>query len=245
MATKRRIMFYQNKKQGTREIATLYSNKVKDDTVHVPVSVISCLLFFPNMFRRLGATISGERFQLLPLVRLQCDDGVRQMTERASGASRGGWGGQEKDVPRRALQSIGRTVRSCAKQPAPDTSLGGTPPPATATPPRMDIEKLIAEVQKRPLLYDPRLGGNSWRELKPRLWVEVCKALTPDWQLLSAFEQEKRGVIPLKNSAMPGDIDLRGATDWAGGRSAFRLLFSINYLHLASVDALPTRPQGP
>lgn len=60
----------------------------------------------------------------------------------------------------------------------------------------MDIERLIAEVEARPVLYDCRIAGYTRKELKPKLWLEVARAVTRDWTDLDQPRRTDRGNIP-------------------------------------------------
>jgi hypothetical protein len=52
-----------------------------------------------------------------------------------------------------------------------------------------DIEKLIWEVERRPPLYNKKLKEYSDRNLKDKLWYEVCKSLVTNW---SEFPAEQK-----------------------------------------------------
>lgn len=59
----------------------------------------------------------------------------------------------------------------------------------------IDAELLIREVEKRPALYNKELREYSDRNLKEKLWAEVCIQLFPNWNELSAKEKKNLGKI--------------------------------------------------
>ena len=56
-----------------------------------------------------------------------------------------------------------------------------------------DCELLIAEVEKRPSLYDFLKKEYSDKRLKENLWNEVCEALVTDWNTLSPEDRKDKG----------------------------------------------------
>ena len=56
-----------------------------------------------------------------------------------------------------------------------------------------DCQTLIAEVEKRPGLYDIHLKEYSDRIVKEKLWTEVCEAVITDWSNLSPGKRKERG----------------------------------------------------
>ena len=56
-----------------------------------------------------------------------------------------------------------------------------------------DSELLITEVEKRPGLYNTALKEYSDRNLKVKLWEEVCKSVFPNWNDLDTEEKNKKG----------------------------------------------------
>ena len=58
----------------------------------------------------------------------------------------------------------------------------------------MDTVKLVAEIEKRPVLYDARIAIMSSRELKPAMWLEVGRETVPEWESLSLEDRQKRGI---------------------------------------------------
>jgi hypothetical protein len=45
----------------------------------------------------------------------------------------------------------------------------------------LDTEKLIFELEKRPALYDKKLKEYSDRNVKEKLWGEVCANVISSW----------------------------------------------------------------
>jgi hypothetical protein len=58
-----------------------------------------------------------------------------------------------------------------------------------------DIEKLILEVERRPPLYNKNLKEYSDRNLKNKLWYEVCKSVVTNWSELPAEHKSEKGVL--------------------------------------------------
>jgi hypothetical protein len=58
----------------------------------------------------------------------------------------------------------------------------------------MDTGKLVAEIEKRPVLYDTRIAHSSSKELKPRMWLEVAANTVPGWEALSHDQRQKIGI---------------------------------------------------
>ena len=57
-----------------------------------------------------------------------------------------------------------------------------------------DTEKLICEVERRPSLYSKKPKEYSDRNLKDKLWYEVCKSVVTNWSELPAEQKsEKKG----------------------------------------------------
>ena len=57
-----------------------------------------------------------------------------------------------------------------------------------------DIETLIWEVKRRPPLYNEKLGGYSDKNLKDKLWYEVCKSVVTNWSELPAEQKSEKGM---------------------------------------------------
>lgn len=57
----------------------------------------------------------------------------------------------------------------------------------------IDTEKLIIEVEMRPALYNTAVPEYSDRNLKLKLWEEVCKELIPTWNELDGKEKTING----------------------------------------------------
>jgi hypothetical protein len=57
-----------------------------------------------------------------------------------------------------------------------------------------DIEKLIWEVERRPPWYNKKLKEYSDKNLKDKLWYEVCESFVTNWSELPA-EQKSEKVI--------------------------------------------------
>jgi hypothetical protein len=62
--------------------------------------------------------------------------------------------------------------------------------PATVT---LDIELFISEIKKRPALYNTKLKEYSGRNLKHKLWIEICEQFVENWNDLSASEKANKG----------------------------------------------------
>jgi len=58
-----------------------------------------------------------------------------------------------------------------------------------------DIEKLIWEVEKRPPWYDKKLEEYSDRNLKDKLWYEVCESVVTNWSKLPAEEKSEKCML--------------------------------------------------
>ena len=56
-----------------------------------------------------------------------------------------------------------------------------------------DCETLIVEVEKRPPLYDFQLKEYSDKNLKEKLWSEVCESVVSDWNTLSPKDKNEKG----------------------------------------------------
>ena len=56
-----------------------------------------------------------------------------------------------------------------------------------------DTELLITEVEKRPPLYDFKLKEYSDKNIKERLWNEVCETVVSDWDTLSPEDKKEKG----------------------------------------------------
>jgi len=52
-----------------------------------------------------------------------------------------------------------------------------------------DVEKLIWEVERRPLLYERKLKEYSDRILKDKLWYEVYESFVTNWSELPAEQK--------------------------------------------------------
>jgi hypothetical protein len=58
-----------------------------------------------------------------------------------------------------------------------------------------DIEKLIWEVERRPPLYNKKLKEYSDRNLKDKLWQEICESVITNWSELTAEQKSKKGML--------------------------------------------------
>ena len=56
-----------------------------------------------------------------------------------------------------------------------------------------DCETLITEVEKRPPLYDFQLKEYCDKNIKEKLWSEVCEAVVSDWNILSPQDKKEKG----------------------------------------------------
>lgn len=63
----------------------------------------------------------------------------------------------------------------------------------------LDIENLICEVQKRRYLYDTTTSEYSDRNLKRKLWEEVCVQLVKEWNILELADKIKQGKFVIHN----------------------------------------------
>ena len=57
------------------------------------------------------------------------------------------------------------------------------------------IEKLICEVERRPSLCNKKLKEYSDRNLKDKLWCEVCKSVVTKWSELLAEQKSEKGML--------------------------------------------------
>ena len=58
-----------------------------------------------------------------------------------------------------------------------------------------DIEKLICEVEKIPHWYNKKLKEYSDRNLKDKLWYEVCESVVTNWSELPAEQKSEKGTL--------------------------------------------------
>jgi hypothetical protein len=58
-----------------------------------------------------------------------------------------------------------------------------------------DIEKLILEVERRPLLCNKKLKEYSDRNLKDKLWYEVHESVVTNWSGLPAEQKSEKGML--------------------------------------------------
>ena len=58
-----------------------------------------------------------------------------------------------------------------------------------------DIEKLIREVERRPPWYNKKLKEYSDRNLKDKLWYEVCESFVTNWIVLPAEQKLEKGML--------------------------------------------------
>ena len=57
------------------------------------------------------------------------------------------------------------------------------------------IEKLICEVERRSPLYNNKLKEYSDRNLKDKLWCEVCKSVVTNWSELPAEQKSEKCML--------------------------------------------------
>jgi len=57
-----------------------------------------------------------------------------------------------------------------------------------------DIERLICEVERRAPLYNKKLKEYSDRNLKDKLWYEVCKSVVMNWSELPTQQKSEKRV---------------------------------------------------
>jgi len=58
-----------------------------------------------------------------------------------------------------------------------------------------DIEKLIWEVERRPPWYNKKFKEYSDRNLKDKLWYEVCESVVTNWSELPAEEKSEKCML--------------------------------------------------
>jgi len=58
-----------------------------------------------------------------------------------------------------------------------------------------DIEKLICEVERRPLLCNKKLKEYSDRNVKDKLWCEVIKSVVTNWSELPAEQKSEKCML--------------------------------------------------
>jgi len=58
-----------------------------------------------------------------------------------------------------------------------------------------DIEKLIWEVERRPPWYNKKLKEYGDRNLKDKLWYEVCESVVTSWSKLPAEEKSEKCML--------------------------------------------------
>ena len=58
-----------------------------------------------------------------------------------------------------------------------------------------DIEKLIWEVERRPPWYNKKLKEYSDRNLKDKLWYEVCESVVTNWSELPAEQKSEKCML--------------------------------------------------
>jgi hypothetical protein len=56
-----------------------------------------------------------------------------------------------------------------------------------------DSDRLIAEVEKRPALYNKATPEYSDKNYKEKMWIEVCEAVVPNWGRLDTKENMATG----------------------------------------------------
>ena len=56
-----------------------------------------------------------------------------------------------------------------------------------------DTEGFIAEVEKRPAIYDLHSEEYNDRTAKARAWDEVCEIMVPKWHALSELDKNAEG----------------------------------------------------
>ena len=63
-----------------------------------------------------------------------------------------------------------------------------------------DTEKLICELERRSPLYNKKLKEYRDRNLKDKLWCEVCKSLVASWSELPAEQKSEKVILDFKLS---------------------------------------------
>lgn len=62
-----------------------------------------------------------------------------------------------------------------------------------------DTELFITEIEKRPQLYNKTLKEYSDRNLKEKLWSELCVMFIPDFSTLEDKEKKEKGNNNVEN----------------------------------------------
>ena len=57
----------------------------------------------------------------------------------------------------------------------------------------IDTERLIIEIQKRPAIYNKQMGEFSDRQIKDKLWMELCAVLFPNSNQTEIDERNHEG----------------------------------------------------
>lgn len=57
----------------------------------------------------------------------------------------------------------------------------------------VDSETLIPLVKARPALYNKKLKEYNDRNIKQKLWLEICDTMVTGWEELSADEKTQKG----------------------------------------------------
>jgi hypothetical protein len=58
-----------------------------------------------------------------------------------------------------------------------------------------DIEKLIWELERRPLWYNKKLKEYRDRNLKDNLWYEVCESVVTSWSEFPTEQKPEKSML--------------------------------------------------
>lgn len=61
----------------------------------------------------------------------------------------------------------------------------------------LDVDHLLTEIERRPVLWDKYSKSYSDRILKTRSWEEVCQKVIPNWDGLTNETKKKKGKIKI------------------------------------------------
>lgn len=56
----------------------------------------------------------------------------------------------------------------------------------------LDIEMFISEIEKRSAIYNTKLKEYSDKNLKKKLWIELCEKFVENWNDLTTSDKEEK-----------------------------------------------------
>lgn len=59
----------------------------------------------------------------------------------------------------------------------------------------LDVDLFIAEIQKRPALYDKSLQEYAEKNIKDKLWAEVCEVMLENWKTMTPQEKREKSKL--------------------------------------------------